>query len=84
MKHIIVSIYDKATEAYMRPWTALTENEAIRSFEDEVRREGSPINKHPDDYTLFMMGEWIDNSGEIRVCEPKSLRRAHEIKKEEI
>ena len=47
MKQIICSIYDTATEAYMRPFTAQTEGQAIRMFEDEALKEGTEINKHP-------------------------------------
>lgn len=79
MKHIIVSIYDKATEAYMRPWTALTVNESIRSFEDEVRRQDSPIGRHPEHYTLFQLGTFNDHTGTIDTMEPQPLRRAHEV-----
>lgn len=82
MKHVIVSIYDKATEAYMRPWTALTDKEAIRSFEQEATREGSPIAASPQDYTLFHLGTWNDAKAEILTVEPVPLRRAHEINKD--
>lgn len=78
MKTIICSIYDKATEAYMRPWTAQTEGQAVRMFEDEVLKEGTPVNAHPEDYALFRMGTFDDNKG-VESEEPVCLRRAHEV-----
>lgn len=79
MKHIICSIYDSATQAYMRPFTAQTEGQAIRMFEDEAMRPESEIGKHPEDYALFKIGEFNDHEGLIISCNPTSLRRAHEI-----
>ena len=79
MKHIICSIYDSATEAYMRPFTAQTEGQAVRMFEDEVLREGSEIGMHPQDYALFKIGKFDDHNAIIEsdvVC----LRRAHEVR----
>lgn len=83
MKHIICSIYDTATEAYMRPFTAQSSGQAMRMFEDEARRPESEIGKHPEDYALFKIATFDDNRGHIEPIEPICLRRAHEISKQE-
>ena len=79
MKQIIFSTYDKAVVAYMRPWFAISEGQALRAFADEVQREGSDLKKHPEDYALFRMGTFDDNSGELVAEEPTCLARAHEL-----
>lgn len=82
MKHIICSIYDTATEAYMRPFTAQSDGQAIRLFEDETLRPESEIGKHPEDYALFRVATFDDNKGHMEPETPKCLRRAHEVRHE--
>lgn len=79
MKHVICSIYDSATQAYMRPWTAQTKGQAHRLFVDEVKREGSELGQHPEDYALFQIGTFDDNTGELSQPEIKCIQRAHDI-----
>lgn len=79
MKIIFVSVFDKATNAYMRPFAAQSIGQAIRMFEDEVTRPDSDVGKHPEDYALFHVGMFDDNAGALEGMEPICLRRAHEI-----
>lgn len=78
MKYVICSVYDKATEAYMRPFFAQSEGQALRLFIDEANGD-TPINQHPEDYAMFILGSFYDHNGEILPVEPKCLARAHEI-----
>lgn len=79
MKMTIYSIYDKATEAYMRPFFAQSDGQAVRMFTDEARKPETEINKHAEDYALFRIGTFSDGNAEIQPEEPKCLCRAHEI-----
>ena len=74
----MVSVYDSATCAYMRPFQAQTEGQAIRSFTDETLNPESPMSKHPQDYSLFKVADWNDADGTM-VPEVKCLARAHEV-----
>jgi len=78
-QHVFCSIFDKATQAYMRPFQAPTVGAAMRSFEDDVRNPESPANAHPEDYALFQIATFDDQSGLMQPIEPICLRRAHEI-----
>ena len=62
MKHVICSIFDTAVEAYMRPFTARTEGEAIRMFEDLAADDTSEVSKHPEYYVLFKLAEFNDGN----------------------
>ncbi len=73
------SVFDKATGAYMRPWTALSMGQASRMFEDEVNRADSEVGRHPEDYALFEIGSFDDQKGELIGCEPACVCRAHEL-----
>jgi len=66
MKVGIYSIYDAKAQAYGQPFFSPRNGTAIRAFTDEVNRadERNPFYKHPDDYSLFHMGDW-DDAGEI-------------------
>lgn len=75
---IVVSCYDKATDAYMRPFFMMTRGQAIRAFTDEVNHPESDVGKHPEDYALFQVGTWVD-TGTIEGHEPICLARAHEV-----
>lgn len=68
--HIIVAVYDRQLQTYMRPFVAQTAGQAIRSFSDEVNRQGSELNQHPEDYTLHRVGVWDETTGELGAASP--------------
>lgn len=65
MKLQVVSVYDKAAAAYMRPFFVNAIGQAIRSFQDEIVRQAddNPMCRHPDDYQLFRLGTFDDEVG---------------------
>lgn len=62
-----VAVYDKAAAAYMRPFFVPSLGTAVRSFEDEAKREdeNNPMFKHPSDFELWHIGEFDDVSGAL-------------------
>ena len=78
MKMIICSIHDKASDAYMRPFFCQTKGQAIRMFVDLIDDENTDIARHKEDYALFEVGTWNDNTAELMSIEPICLMRAHE------
>ena len=78
-KHTICSIYDSATEAYMRPFIAQSKGQAVRMFTDLVKDPQTDIAKHPEDYSLFEIGNFNDNTAEVTNNTPQCIVRAHEI-----
>ena len=65
MKMEMVSIKDRALDAFMTPFFTQTVNQAIRMFQDEINRKESPMHAHPNDYDLYHLGTWSDDSGEL-------------------
>lgn len=65
---VMCAVRDSATEMYGRPFFVQSRNVALRSFTDEVRRkdQNNDLNKHPDDFALYSLGMFDDNSGEFR------------------
>lgn len=66
MKHFVYSVHDVKAEAYLRPFFVPSHGLAIRSFENEVRNPDSPMHTNPEDYTLFQLGEFDDDTGSIK------------------
>lgn len=63
MKHVVVSVFDAATELYGRPVFVSAVGVAVRSFGDEVNRGEGDVGKHPEDFSLFQLGEFDDATG---------------------
>lgn len=77
MKYALVAIRDAAAGAFMRPWTVPSVGMARRSFQDECVRYGSDMNKHPEDFELFELGSFDEDSGKVENLDyPRSLARA--------
>lgn len=62
---MLFSLYDVKAEAFMRPWCAPTKAFAIRSISDQLMDANSELAKHPSDYTLFCVGKFCEETGEI-------------------
>jgi hypothetical protein len=74
MKLNVYSIFDSAAKAYTNPFFMHNDGLAIRAFSDNVNSEQeNNIAKHPDQFTLFRIGEFDDASGEIKTDIVKSL-----------
>lgn len=71
MIQIVVSIYDRASGLYTRPVYVPSTGAAIRSFSDEIndKRPDNQLNKHPDDFDLFQLATWDDNTGAYLVSD---------------
>ena len=77
MKVKIYSIYDSKAESYAKPIFADRVGEVIRSFGDIANDKSHPIGKHPEDYSLYEIGEWDDDAGTVENTTPhKSLGKA--------
>ena len=76
---LVCAVKDSAADAFGRPFFVPTIGLAMRSFIDEVNNRESPFNAHPDDYTLFEIGDFDDNSGAlVSLKTPRLLMRGKE------
>jgi hypothetical protein len=81
MKLNVYSIFDSAAKAYTSPFFMHNDGLAIRAFQDNVNAEQeNNISKHPDQFTLFKIGEFDDSTGEIKTDLVKSLGTGLEYK----
>lgn len=76
----VFSVFDGAVGAYMAPFFMHSRGQAIRSFSDTADDANSTIGKHPQDYTLFELGEFDDSCARFDMhATPHSLGVASEL-----
>lgn len=81
MNHLILAVHDRALDAFLPPWTAPAPGGAIRAFQDAINDQQSPMNKHPDDYDLYQLAVYDDNTGKITpLDEPKQIAIGKQLK----
>ena len=62
MIHKQFSIYDSGAQAYLPPFILPRDEMAQRTFGDACNSESHQFGAHPEDYTLFRLGTWDDES----------------------
>jgi len=73
MKLFLVAIYDSASGVYDAPNQVRSEREAARRFIDMCENSDTPFAKHPEDFTVFRIGIYDDNTGLIEPCAPEKI-----------
>lgn len=75
--YIVCAVRDSALDAFMRPFFVPARGLAIRSFSDEVNRvaEGNGLNSHPDDYELYCIGTFDEDTGRLEAVTHEMLIR---------
>lgn len=66
MKVGIFAIYDSQVCAYLNPFVTSHPSLAKRSFQAVANDPSSQICHHPQDFTLFEVGEWDDETGVVK------------------
>jgi len=67
----VFSIYDCKAEAYLKPFFCQNRAVALRSFSDALAEPQSGFAQHPEDFTLFEIGEWDESEGKLKSHEAK-------------
>lgn len=61
----IFSVRDSKSEAFAPPFFYPAIPLAVRAFGDALDDVTHPISKHPEDFSLFVCGEFDDATGKI-------------------
>lgn len=80
----IVAIKDLAVNGYARPVFVQSTAIAVRSFRDEVNRTDADnnMNRHPQDFELWSIATFDDESGTFNNLMPERLARAIDLKEQ--
>ena len=71
-KFYVCSVYDVKVEAFMQPFFMRSRGEAMRSFMDACSpgSRNELFVKHPQDYSLMLLGYYDDVSGQLSNLQP--------------
>jgi len=83
MEHKMFVIHDSKANAYMQPWFLTQRAMAQRAFMDCVNDKEHNFGRHPEDYTLFQIGTFDDQTAEVKWEPPKSIGNGLEYLKQE-
>ncbi len=81
MKMKVYSVFDNKGGNYGTPFFALEDGIAARLFTDLVQDNQSTVNRHPEDFSLFKVGEFDDREGKIKSQLPIHLTSAVSVKR---
>lgn len=83
MQLTLCTVKDRAADAFGRPMFVPSTGVAIRSFSDEINRqsEDNQMYNHSDDFDLYELGTFDDNTGIFSLHEqPKLLTLGKQVK----
>lgn len=63
----IFTVYDTKASIYGQPFYAVTDGIALRMFSDAVNNNSpdNALNRYPEDFTLYYIGEFDDATGSV-------------------
>lgn len=77
----IFAIRDSKGSVYNQPWFSRSHGEAERNFQNLVTDQNSMIHKFPEDFDLYHLGEYDDQTGFIKSLDtPQHLTKAVTIR----
>ena len=73
------AIFDRATASYSQPFFLASDAAAARSFKDSANDETRNVGAHPEDYTLYRIGRYDDQTAELAAEAPEKIVGAWEL-----
>nr|QJB19783.1 MAG: nonstructural protein [Microvirus sp.] len=72
----VFSVHDSKAGAFCTPYYSENNNTAIRDFAYAANDKDSQIGRHPSDYTLFCIGSFDNQTGQLTTIEPIAIALA--------
>lgn len=66
MQRFLFSVLDSKSGVFSAPFTSINQSVAIRDFHRAVNDPQTDIYSYPEDYGLYEMAEFDDNTGIIK------------------
>lgn len=73
MKLNVFSAYDEKAQVFLQPMFLVHQQEAVRSFKDEVAKPNSMLGRHPEDFKLYKLGSYNDSTGKLESLDVPEL-----------
>ncbi len=68
----VYAIYDSAAHVFTAPTIDISDASAVRNFQQAIANTGSVMNFKPDDFTLYQIGNFDVETGELEPFNPPS------------
>lgn len=73
----VFSVFDEKSAFFGQPFFLPHNGVALRSFSDLVSDPQTSVNRHPEDFKLYLIGTFDDNSGGLTsLAQPEFLANA--------
>lgn len=69
----VFAVRDMKALAFLQPFFSNSTGSALRAFGDAVADKNCPFSKHPEDYVLYEIGTYDDNSAELTSVSPVKM-----------
>lgn len=69
----VFAVFDTKVGAFMQPFFSNNQQTAMRAFTDAAMDPSTTLSKHPEDYHLYHLGSFNDETGELSSIRPVSL-----------
>lgn len=75
----IMTVLDMVAQRYLEPFFTPTIDAAIRSFRAAVNTPEHQFAKFPEDYVLYHIGRWDEETGEVEGVEGRKIAMASQF-----
>lgn len=72
----VFSVFDSKLQVFNTPFFSRSVADATRSFSDLVRDSRTTVGQHPEDFFLYEIGLYSDETGEIDGSTPNQVAAA--------
>ena len=79
MKLIAYVIFDAKARIYNKPFYFVNSQVALRSATDLLSDTSTDIYRNPEDFSLWKIGEYNDETAEFTQCDHEIVARFHEL-----
>lgn len=76
----VYSIYDKKASAFYLPFFLANNFMAERAFQNQVADKETLIGKNPEDFVLYRLAEFDENTGSFDDIQPVVLMKGEEVR----
>lgn len=81
MKTKVYSVFDSKAAVYGTPFFMPNDAMAVRAFTDLVNGPENMISTHPEDFSLFVVGDFDDQLAKLAPVTPLNLVTAASVKR---
>lgn len=75
----VYSIFDTKAKVYQKPFFLMNDDVCIRAVKQAVNDVNTEIHHNPEDFIVFQVGMFDDQTGILEVCAIRSVARCHEL-----